>query len=346
MRKTPTGSIDSRRPSRRDGPPSGFTIIEVAVSVTVFAIVMGAIYGLLHVARGGRLNTNQRTEVLQNVRVALNAMGRDAINAGVGYPNLGALLPDNKLSVIGVAADADSTPDFLTPVYAGNNMNSVNGRLTDQVTFLYVDDAFNAGASVPISTIGNPTGTNTVLTVQAGFNNAACTVGDLYLITGTSGSAIGMLTSKTGADKLNFAGTDPLGINSPGANSAIDTLVTPASVLKLVWVTYYVADEDGNGTGTGTLRRRVHGGFNAGNNTMLNWVDQPLAFGVEDMQIQYVLASGAVVDLPTTAQMEDIRQVRATVSVRSSEIDPRTNQPFRSSLTASFSTRNLVYEKL
>ncbi len=346
MRNMLFESFSSCRSDRRKTRQSGFTIIEIAVSVTVFTIVMGAIYGLLHVARGGRLNTSQRTEVLQNVRVSLNAMGRDAINAGVGYPNLGALLPDDKLSLIGVAADADNAPDFLTPVYAGNNRNSVNGTLTDQVTFLYVDDGFNAGASVPISTVSDPAGNASVLNIQAGFNNNGCSVGDIYLITGTSGSAIGMLTSKTGADKLNFAGNDPLGINSPGAGSAIDTIVTPASVLKLMWVTYYVADEDGNGTGTGTLRRRVYGGFNADTNSMLNWVDQPLAFGIEDMQIQYVLASGAVVDLPSTAQMEDIRQVRATVSVRSSDIDPKTNQPFRSAVTASFSTRNLVYEKL
>jgi hypothetical protein len=31
--------------------------------------------------------------------------------------------------------------------------------------------------------------------------------------------------------------------------------------------------------------------------------------------------------------------------VRSSEIDRRTNQPLRSTLTSRYSTRNLVYEK-
>jgi len=321
-------------------------VIEVVVSVAIFTIVMGAIFGLLKVARGGRINTGQRTEVFQNARVALNAMTRDALNAGVGYPNTGALIPDNKLSLIGIAADADTTPDYLTPAYAGNNLNSVNGTMTDQVTFLYVDDVFNAGASVPISAISDPAGTNTALTVQAGFNNTPCSVGDLYLITGTNGSAIGMLTSKTGTNTLNFGNTDPLGINSPGVKSALDTLVMPASILKLNWVTYYVSDEDGNGTGTGTLMRRVFGGFNTSTNAMLNWTDQPLAFGIEDMQIQYVLASGAVVDLPTTTQMDDIRQVRVTVAVRSPDIDPKNNQPFRSSVTCSVSTRNLVYEKL
>jgi prepilin-type N-terminal cleavage/methylation domain-containing protein len=329
-----------------DCPQSGFTILEMAVSIAIFAIVMGSIYGLLHVARGGRINTSNRAEVLQGVRVALNAVGRDAINAGVGYPNIGALIPDNKLTLVGGASDADTTLEFLTPVYAANNLNSVNGTLTDEVTFLYIDDAFNGGASLPISAISDASGTNSVLTVQAGFNNSPCSLGDLYLITGNNAAAIGMLTSKSGTNTLNFASTDPLGINSPGAKSAIDTLIVPASLLKLTWVTYWVSDEDGNGTGTGTLMRRVFGSYNASTNTLINWVDQPLAFGIEDLQIQYVLANGSVVDLPTSTQMADVRQIRATVSVRSPDVDPKTNQPYRSSVTSSYSTRNLVYEKL
>lgn len=327
-------------------PQSGFTMIEMVISIAIFSIVMGSIYGLLHVARTGRINTSQRTEVLQGVRVALNAVGRDSINAGVSYPNLGALIPDNKLTLVGGTADADTAPDSLTPVFAANNLNSVNGTMTDQVSFLYVDDAFNGGASLPISAISDASGTNSILTVQVGFNNSSCTLGDIYLITGNNASAIGMITSKTGTNILNFASTDPLGINSPGAKSAIDTLITPASLFKLTWVTYYVSDEDGNGTGTGTLMRRAFGSYNTTTNTLINWVDQPLAFGIEDLQIQYVLANGTVVDLPTISQMSDVRQMRATVTVRSPEVDPKTNQPYRSSVTSSFSMRNLVYEKL
>lgn len=325
---------------------SGFTLVEVVVSAAIFTIVMGAVYGLLEVARAGRLNTTQRTDVLQNVRVSLNAMGRDAINAGVGYPNLGALIPDDKLSLIGIAADGDLNPEFLTPVYAGNNLNAVSGRMTDQVTFLYVDDAFNSGSSVPINTIVNPSGNTTVMTIPAGFDNSAPNIGDIFLLTGNNGSAIGTLTSKTGADTLNFASTDPLGVNNPGGGSPLDNIVPPASLLRLNWVTYYVAPDDGSGIGTGALRRRMFGGFNAANNTLVDWADQPLAFGVEDMQVQYVLRNGDVVDMPVTFQMEDIRQVRVTVTVRSPDINPKTNEPFRHTMTASFSNRNLVYEKL
>jgi prepilin-type N-terminal cleavage/methylation domain-containing protein len=325
---------------------SGFTLVEVMVSAAIFTIVMGAVYGLLEVARAGRLNTIQRTDVLQNVRVSLNAMGRDAINAGVGYPNLGALIPDDKLSLIGLAADGDINPEFLTPVYAGNNLNPVSGRMTDQVTFLYVDDAFNNGSSVPINTITDPSGATTVMTIPAGFDNTAPNIGDIFLLTGNNGSAIGTLTGKVGADTLNFANTDPLGINNPGGVSPLDNIVPPASLLRLNWITYYVGPDDGSGMGTGTLVRRVFGGFNTTNNTLVNWADQPLAFGVEDMQIQYVLRNGNVVDMPTIVEMEDIRQVRATITVRSPDINPKTNEPFRHTMTSSFSTRNLVYEKL
>jgi prepilin-type N-terminal cleavage/methylation domain-containing protein len=337
----------------RNKRQSGFTVIEMMVAVLIFTIVVGAIYGLLEVARAGRLSTSQRAEVLQNVRVGLNSLGRDAINAGVSYPNLGAMIPDDRLSLVGAAADADANPDFLTPVYAANDANPVNGIATDQVTFLYVDDLFNNGASIPVNAISGAAVSPTSLTIAPGFNNTPFRLGDIYLVTGQNGSAIGMLTGTSGANTLTFANTDPLSINNAGNNAAINRVTPPASVLRLKWVTYYVADQDGNATGTGTLMRRVYGGFNSGSNTLVNWVDQPLAFGVENMQIQYVLRGSSVVDIPAVDEMEDIRQVRVSVTVRSPDLDPknldpvtRRPQPFRSTVTASFSARNLVYEKL
>lgn len=332
---------------------SGFTIVEMMISLTIFVIVVGAIYGLLEVGRAGRLNTNQRWEVLQNVRIALNAVGRDTINAGVDYPNLGAMIPSGKLTIVGGADDGDGNPDFLTPVFAANNVNSVNGVMTDQVTFLYIDDSFNSGTSVPASAVSAPATTPTTVTIQNGYTNAPFNVGDIYLISGQNATAIGMLTSKNGNATLTFANTDPLTLNNSGVNAAVNRVAPPASISRVAWVTYWVADQDGNGTGTGTLMRRVYGGFNQATNTAINWTDQPLAFGIENMQIQYVLADSSVIDSPATNQMQDIRQVRITVTVRSPDPDPknidpatRMPRPFRSTVTASFSTRNLVYEKL
>lgn len=69
-----------RRPSE-----SGFTLLEPIVAMAIFSIVVGSIYLLLEVGRSDAFKTKQRTETMQNARIALNTIGRDAINAGVGY---------------------------------------------------------------------------------------------------------------------------------------------------------------------------------------------------------------------------------------------------------------------
>jgi prepilin-type N-terminal cleavage/methylation domain-containing protein len=283
---------------------AGFSLIEMIVGVTVFTIVMGAIYGLLQVGRSGRLNTSMRSEVLQNARIAINTIGRDIINAGVGYPNIGALVPDNRLAgLFGGTADSGTVADFLTPVYARDGVNSVNGVMTDQLTLAFIDNSFNSGNSIPISAIGSNGGT---LTIQTGFTNTPCTVGELYLISGqTSAAALGMLTSKSGTTTLK----------------------------------YYVTDEDGAANkGSGTLMRDVYGGTTG-------FTSQPLAFGIENFQCQYVMLDGTIIDVPAQDQMLNIRQVRISVTVRSPEIDPRTNKPFRQTFSATYSARNLEYEK-
>jgi prepilin-type N-terminal cleavage/methylation domain-containing protein len=318
---------------------AGFSLVEMIVGVTVFTIVMGAIYGLLQVGRSGRLNTSMRSEVLQNARIAINTIGRDIINAGVGYPNIGALVPDNRLAgLFGGTADSGTVADFLTPVYAREGVNSVNGVMTDQVTLAFIDNSFNSGNSIPISAIGSNGGT---LTIQTGFTNTPCTVGELYLISGqTSAAALGMLTSKSGTTTLNFANTDALNINQPGATtSAINLVVLPASLQRVLMVKYYVTDEDGAANkGSGTLMRDVYGGTTG-------FTSQPLAFGIENFQCQYVMLDGTIIDVPAQDQMLNIRQVRVSVTVRSPEIDPRTNKPFRQTFSATYSARNLEYEK-
>lgn len=316
---------------------AGFSVLELAVGITIFTIVMGAVYGLLQVGRSGRLNTTMRAEVLQNARVALNTLGRDIINAGVGYPNVGALVPDNRLAgLFGGADDENTDPDFVTPLHARNNVNTVNGALTDQLSIAFVDDSFNGGISLPVSAI-NSTGQD--LVIATGFSNTPCRIGELYLIGGqTSTAALGQLTAKQGSNELRFQNSDALNINQPGATSAIDLIQLPASLQRVSLALYYVTDEDGTGPGSGTLMRNVYGGATG-------WTAQPLAFGIENFQVQYILKNGTVVDAPDADQMLNIRQVRISITVRSPELDPRTNQPFTQTLSATYSARNLDYEK-
>ena len=347
---------------------AGFTIVELAVGIVVFTIVMGSIYGLMMVARGGRINTNQRSEILQNARIAINSMSRDAINAGVGYPYDGANLPDNRLqTLLGTPADTDTIVDVLTQVYARNGSVTINGVASDQVTFMFTDDTFNNGVSLPIDiTRGN--GAN--VRISGAFTNNAFgdardpQQGDILLIGGQSGSAIGMMKDGTTAAEqvagnptlIPFATGDTLGLNAPGAatspifllnNGATTPVVAgqallTGSVQRVFFISYYLVPDAGSTT-TGTLMRKVYGG--TGGVGYPGWVEQPLAYGIESMQFQYVMLDGRVLDLPTPAEMKTIRQVRLSVAVQSPDIDPNTKLNYRTTLTSTFSTRNTAYEK-
>jgi prepilin-type N-terminal cleavage/methylation domain-containing protein len=332
-------TINRQQPSHSASRQSGFSVIEMLIGITVFTIVMGAVYGLLQLGRASRLNTNMRAEALQNARIALNTLGRDIINSGVGYPNIGAMIPDDRVTgLFGGTADADTNPDFLTPLYTRNNAIAVNGVMTDTLTVAFVDNAFNNGVSIPISAI---TASGANLTVQSGFTNTPCNIGDIYLISGqTSAAALGILINKASTDKLIFSSgaADPLDINQPGVNSAINLISLPASLQRVRLVQYYLTDEDGTASGSGTLMRNEYGGATG-------WSAQPLAYGVENFQCQYIMKDGAILDQPAAAQMQNIRQVRLSLTVRSPDIDPRTKQPFRETITATVSARNLEYEK-
>jgi type II secretory pathway component PulJ len=364
---------------RPDSAQSGFSVLELTVAAAIFVVVLLAVYSLLEVGRSDRFTTFQKTEAIQNVRIALNTIGRDAINAGVGYENTGAQMPDNALTLLNLGPDADTENDILTPVVCGNGMNAVNGITTDQVTFVFVDDVLNSSAASAPSTlsagvdpinaghslpVNRLTFSSNDIRLRTPDGNAATRAGDIYLIVGQTGWALGMLTARQGSDTLVFEKNDPLRLNQPGANSVIRKIFPDnapgcgsgcvqiaGSVSKVKWVTYHVVDEDGAGPGAGTLMRTEWGGTSGS-------IANPLAFGILDLQVQYVLADGTVTDNPLAGPdgvagngdddpngLQMVRQVIVSVRVRSPEIDRRTNRPLEATLTSSFSTRNLVYEK-
>ena len=86
------------------------------------------------------------------------------------------------------------------------------------------------------------------------------------------------------------------------------------------------------------------------------YTDVPLVYNVENFQIKYIMDDGSLTDNPSAgpdgiagtaddnqANLAAIRQVRFTVSVRSTELNSA-GQPYRESMTATFGTRNLGYD--
>ena len=337
----------------------GFSLLELVVSMTIFMIVSGSVWGVLRVAQISRSTVSQQVQLAKNVRLALNIIGRDTFNAGYAYP-LGntVVLPDNRIStLLGIPVDFDTTRDTVPPIIAGNNIttdtfNTVANTKTDQVTFLFKDSTFNiVGSAGPPDTRVSQglSGDASTLTVDGFFTisatsgtNAVCNLNDIYLISGSSTSTLGVVTAKSNANGVQFSTGDLLGFNQTGVANPIGTTAT---IQRVKMVTYFVDS-------VGTLTRRVFGNVLPA----VAFVDEPLVYNVDDFQIKYVMNDGTLTDNPSAgpdgiagtaddvqANLAAVRQVRFTVSVRSTELNT-SGQPYRETMTSTFSTRNLGYD--
>ena len=333
----------------------GFSLLELLVSMVIFLIVTGAIWGLLRVSQQGRSAVSEQVQLAKGVRLALNLIQRDAYNAGFGYP-LGntVVLPDNRISTrLGIPNDSDTSRDTVPPIISGNNItlntfNTAANVRTDQVTFLYKDSTFNlvGGVSQPLNINAATTTTGGIdEIVPISGSNSACAVNDIYVITGNTGSTIGLATALSGTNKVQFSNGDLLGFNQTGTSGPLRAITTPASMQKVNMVTYFV-------TADGILTRREFANILPA----VASVDLPLVYNVENFQIQYVMDNGTVSDNPsagpdgiagnaddTQANLAAVRQIRLTVSVRSVEKNSA-GQPYRESMTTTVSTRNLGYD--
>lgn len=340
--------------ARRTGE-SGFSLLELLVSMVLFLIVSASVWGLLRTAQQSRSAVTEEVQLAKNVRIGLNLIARDAFNAGYGYPAASTVvLPDNRISAaLGVPTDFDSTRDTVPPVIAGNNItlntfNSAANVRTDQVTFMYKDTTFNV-----VGGVSQPLNINAATTSSGGIDeiipisgsNAACKVNDIYVVIGNTGATIGLATALGGTNTIQFSNGDLLGFNQTGTTGPLRSITTPASIQKVRMVTYFV-------TADGILTRREFGNVLPA----VAFVDEPLVYNVEDFQIRYVMDDGTVNDNPSAgvdgvagtaddvqANLAAVRQIRFTVNVKSTEKNSA-GQPYTETMTTTVSTRNLGYE--
>ncbi len=367
MKYSPT-TFNSDDVPTTDNREGGFSILELMVAMTIFMVVTGSIWGVLRVAQQSRSVTNQQVQLAKNVRMALNVLGRDTYNAGFGYPLRNTVvLPDNRISTrLGIPNDFDTTRDTVPPIIAGNdlnvdNFNTIANTRTDQVTYLFKDSTFNPVGSGS-DLVSTPVNINAPTTTTGGIDeivplsgsNAVCRVNDLYLITGNTGSTLGVSTALNGTTAVQFSNGDVLGFNQTGTSGPLRAITLPASMIRVKMVTYFV-------TSDGTLTRREFVNVPAVTPAVA-FADEPLVYNVDNFQVKYIMDDGTVSDNPsagpdgiagnaddTQARLAAVRQLRFTVSVRSTELIKSadangTYQPYRESMTATFSTRNLGYD--
>src|SRR5215472_16016449 len=131
----------------------GFTVMEMMVGSLILVIVILGIMRMLEASRDSRFTTIERAEMLRTSRTALDTIGHDIVNAGVSYPNSGAVVPNGLLvGVLGQTyIDTDTIHDFMTPIIAGDGVNAVGSASTDQLSLIFIDNTFNGGNALSIS---------------------------------------------------------------------------------------------------------------------------------------------------------------------------------------------------
>ncbi len=318
----------------RDAGTQGFTLVELVVSLVLFLIVTGTIYGLLEVGRIDRNRSSRRSDILKNARIAIHLIGRDALNAGLGYHRRGAVAPDGFLNTrFGIAADADTDRDMITSIMVGDEVfpNILSGNpadRTDTVVFASRDLDFNPGPAAPgitpigevieLSDVSFPGGSPGTprLKAKTATGAAAARVYDLYLVESETSQAAIMATAVNGSDTIDAEPGDPLGLNQPlngvgSAGSVLRKCNPPTADVPPVVdenCTTYIAGLNSatikrfflvsySVTNDGTLIRTVFGNNRTGGNGGQMTV-QPLAYNVQDLQFQYVLEDGTVTDNP------------------------------------------------
>lgn len=350
----------------------GFTLIEVMIAMVIFLIVSASIYGLLEVARVDRNRSSRRADILKNARVAVHLIGRDALNAGLGYHRRGAIVPDNFLSTrLGIPADTNSNRDILTSIVAGNNIYSNNLQSdpnikTDMITFAFRDLDFNNSNVVELQNVNSPAGSPQTARLITKDPNGAVNVraNDLYLIESDTSQVGVVATGVAGGNQIDISPTDPLGINQAmnGLNEdgsllrkCVDTsdqncTTYLASLKRFYLVKYHVKND-------GTLVRTVFGNNRNGVTPADQIQEFPLAYNVENMQIRYVLENGTVTENPSVGddgivgtdddRPEDfnlIRQITITLTVQAFEADEQTLKLDKITISSTFSARNMEYD--
>lgn len=368
------------------GPRSeqGFSVVELLIAMVIFLVITGAIYGLLEVGRIDRNRSSRRADVLKNARVAVHLIGRDALNAGLSYHRNGAVTPDNFVAnLLGVPADPDLDRDLLTSIVAGNNIypNNLNADpavRTDSVSFAFRDMDFNpdltrppalqVGRLVMLRNVSSPAGSPNVPRVETldATGAAVAQRHHLYLVESDTTQVAVMATGVPSLNRIDAAPGDPLGLNQAlngaGANGSVlrqcidqndENCTTYVASMKRFFLVQYRVKPDG------TLVRVVFGN-NVGAPDTEQIQEQPLAYNVEDFQVEYVLKDGTVTDSPTAYsngpdgipgtgdetpdQLNMIRQITIRIRVQSTETDEQTGRRESLSLTATFATRNMEYD--
>lgn len=315
-------------PNRKFNRQSGFSMMELIVSMAVMTIITGAAFALI----GGSIKftnaTFHMTDAEQTLRTAHEIIHRDLTTAGNGLRGVSAIKvpgafvtnyltltanPDNLALVI----SDDNVPANTAVPQSNPAVNVLAG--SDRLTMLTLDTSFQPSVSLLPGAI-TVAGSNTNIAVTAA-DRARFQVGEVYAISTVAGLAFGVITSiNTTTNTLIMSNGDVYGINQTLSTAPIYQVAglgsgpsTAASIIRMQIIHYFVAVVNANNN---LLVRRVFGVRGVG------FVDSVIAEHVTNLQFRYLLNKtdpNGFVPQPTglvaPADLLTIREVEATIGV-------------------------------
>lgn len=294
---------------------SGFSLVELMVSMVIGLLVLGAAFGIFLSNNRAFSATQGLGRIQENSQAAFEMMARDIREAG-GNPCDAGLAPSNIIAG-GPAATATSGNWFIAwnqPLH-GYEDSGLTGQVagTDAVQVLRLDP----GARTLTTAVASSGTTTLSYTPAEPRFNAGDTVMvcDMRVLGIFRAAANSTATGSVGTVGFSGGGNQCAYFPQPNAavcSGAATAYLFPkfATVSRLQGVRWFLCDPDGDAANGASLCRSVDGG-----------AAEEVVPGIQNMQIQYLTDAGYVnaSALSTMAAWNAVRSVRVSLTMLETE---------------------------
>ncbi len=345
-------------PHPRASSSSGFTLLELLVSIAILVLILAGTLAALNDASHATDAVMLMADLNQNLRAGMNYMIRDLVQCAEGLPTGGIPIPSggsggliNRPGPTGANLTFPATYSTLPSIIPGPALGPNLIEPSDLITILYADNTLPL-ASFPINNPSHPTchGAIAFTGISATFD-AACTSltngnvsiqpGDLIMFTNSLGNVLQTVTSVAG-QTLKFAAGDAFNLN--GRTDPQGTMkqlqsppgVFPPTTATRVWMITYYLDATSDPLRP-SLMREIN--FNPA---------QPVSLAIEDLQVSYDVIDGLTnpssVKQPTLPDTPNqIRKVNLYLAARSDNLFTVNHTYFRNNLLTQVSLRSMAF---
>lgn len=352
----------------------GFSLVELIMSMAVSSMVMAGVFSVMTSTQQANNTVKQVTAMNNNLRVAMDLIVRDLIQAGQGLPSgmvvtvpsgAGAL-PIARPGPVGENYTFDESLPTISAVTVGPGLGpEINGQPTDMITILAADNAFDEVTLTALSDVSMTVSGAANITDTPDLDGDNIRVGDLLLFEKASVSTLRYVTGVNG-QVVQFNEGDPMNLNQAGAPSGtmaqyiaaapaevLNGGVLPSRVTRLRMISYYL-ETPGDPQRDLRLIRRINSNppttvafFIEGFTLTFDLVDGVINPTDVQMNADDLDGTGACDPDPATAPVlpcspNQIRKVNVRLAGRSAEPDHSNRIFFRNTLNTQVSLRSLA----